>query len=369
MVLLVLELVKNYWVCFEFDVNCLGKFAFYTKIVSAVANFGASSSLIIDWYNANTNGYENFNNVFQDPRACSIPAFFNVAANKCERVNQNLLQLSPALVTADLEKFWLGYAILGVVGIIFIMDVISSIVLAGTGQADELAQEAQNIVKKANRTIKDGFELQSAYPISNPRPKQRAINIYEYINFSQLFSRGEQRYFHFLIVFAFIHFIMMFVYFGFFNAQAGTIPQKLFEVDGALVYSTWIRNGPAFIFYALIAMNMIPFFGSATSGDFFMNWISKWTGIFGIGLNIMCLIYGGIYCLLANQDGQGLNPANDFRFCSALVVGTGDAIYLNAANACTNNFLCPITLFITQLGVNGYMKYIMWYGSRLNSYF
>ena len=106
------------------------------------------------------------------------------------------------------------------------------------------------------------------------------------------------------------------------------------------------------------------------SGDFFMNWISKWTGIFGIGLNVICLVYGGIYCIISNVDGQGLNPANDFRFCTALVVGTGDALYLNPANACTNNFLCPITLLVTQLGVNGYMKFIMAYlGVALAFYF
>lgn len=158
-----------------------GALSFYTAVISCVGNLMATGLVSIDLWDPNANGYASFGNIFRDPRVCSIDEYFLNPLNYCERVNPDLLNLSPTpIITANIGYHMLGWGIISMFVIIALIDAIKSADLYVAGQADKVISEARKVIQKTQRSIKGGFtDEPELYPVVQPTLKQRPINIYE----------------------------------------------------------------------------------------------------------------------------------------------------------------------------------------------
>ncbi len=143
--------------------------------------------------------------------------------------------------------------------------------------------------------------------------------------------------------------------------QTGTFPRmlKLLQSPLRIVYLEEIPHIIVWLFYGLICVNFLSLVSCAYTANFFFNKYARRGAAAGVFVNAVSLFVGVVFMLMANRDGQGWNPANDVRFCTAVTPVTGLPFHENPLNFCTNDFLCPITLLPSELGINGNFKMTM----------
>ncbi len=128
------------------------------------------------------------------------------------------------------------------------------LVLAGLWQSDqqnELGIEAQETIRKANQTLRDGLK-QDMYPGGVPVLRQREINVYLAMRFTQVFSPKNKQWFLIMLLWwGLLLLPFTLIWLGWYLPQTGTWPFKLVKLlsPTRLVYQEAIANWAVFLFY------------------------------------------------------------------------------------------------------------------------